>query len=66
MANDLNGLCPALICTAGIDILRDEGIHYAQKLRTFGVPVEWKHYEGEYSTKSTSFGCKFQPLIMGF
>ena len=46
MADDLNGLCPALICTAGIDILRDEGIHYAQKLRKFGVPVEWKHYEG--------------------
>jgi acetyl esterase/lipase len=46
VANDLCGLAPALICTAGIDILRDEGIHYAHRLRQFDVPVEWKHYEG--------------------
>ncbi|KAL3124690.1 hypothetical protein niasHT_001527 [Heterodera trifolii] len=48
VGKNLEGLCPAMICTAGVDILRDEGILYAQRLRQFGVAVEWKHYEYAY------------------
>ena len=42
------GLPPAFIMTAGVDIIRDEGILYAKRLRKFGVPVRWMHYEGAY------------------
>uniref|UniRef100_A0A914HGK6 Alpha/beta hydrolase fold-3 domain-containing protein n=1 Tax=Globodera rostochiensis TaxID=31243 RepID=A0A914HGK6_GLORO len=48
LGTNLEGLCSAMICTAGVDILRDEGILYAQRLRQFGVSVEWKHYEHAY------------------
>lgn len=42
---NLNGLPPAMICTAGVDILRDEGILYAERLKEFNVPVQLNHYE---------------------
>uniref|UniRef100_A0A183CHI5 Abhydrolase_3 domain-containing protein n=1 Tax=Globodera pallida TaxID=36090 RepID=A0A183CHI5_GLOPA len=48
LGTNLEGLCSAMICTAGVDILRDEGILYTQRLRQFGVAVEWKHYEHAY------------------
>lgn len=37
---------PTWVCVAELDILRDEGIAYAEKLRSFGVPVELKTYKG--------------------
>ena len=37
---------PAWICVAELDILRDEGLAYAEKLRSFGVAVETKVYAG--------------------
>ena len=37
---------PTWVCVAELDILRDEGIAYAEKLRSFGVPVELKIYKG--------------------
>ncbi len=42
---DVSGVAPAIIMVAGFDVLRDEGIEYAQKLKDAGVDTELKIYE---------------------
>ena len=37
---------PAWVAVAELDILRDEGIMYAEKLKKAGVPAEVKVYKG--------------------
>jgi acetyl esterase len=42
---DLSGVAPAVIATAGYDVLGDEGIAYAKALEAAGVQVKHFHYE---------------------
>ncbi|HUH81421.1 MAG TPA: alpha/beta hydrolase [Solirubrobacteraceae bacterium] len=46
LADDLSGLAPAIVVTAGFDPLRDEGEDYAHALRAAGTPALVRRYEG--------------------
>jgi acetyl esterase len=46
LRQDVTGVAPAYLVTAGFDLLLDEGKAYADKLRAAGVPVEYVCEEG--------------------
>jgi acetyl esterase/lipase len=55
LAADLTGLAPALVYTAGFDLLCDEGEAYARRLEAAGVPVVFRCY-ASLPHSFTSFG----------
>lgn len=46
--DDLAGLPPAIVVTAGLDPLCDEGADYARRLRAAGVPVTLRHHPDQF------------------
>ncbi len=46
--DDLAGLPPAIVVTAGLDPLCDEGADYARRLRSAGVPVTLRHHPDQF------------------
>ncbi|EJN24319.1 esterase/lipase [Pseudomonas sp. GM78] len=47
-SQDMQGLPPALVISAGFDPIRDDGLDYSARLRAAGVPVELLHYAGQF------------------
>ena len=53
---DLRGLPPAYVCTAGMDPLRDEGEGYAERLREAGNQVAFRRHPGLVHTFANMTG----------
>src|SRR5215470_13647847 len=45
LAPDLGGLPPAYVLVAGRDVLRDEGVAYAERLAASGVAVQFRQFD---------------------
>ncbi|HWD57982.1 MAG TPA: alpha/beta hydrolase [Stellaceae bacterium] len=46
LAPNVAGVAPAIVIAAECDVLHDEGLAYAERLKAAGVPVEYKRYAG--------------------
>ncbi|PTR28759.1 acetyl esterase [Rhodococcus sp. OK519] len=46
LTEDLTGLPPAYIALSGFDVLRDEGLEYAERLQAAGVPTTLRVHPG--------------------
>jgi len=56
LADDLSGMAPAFLVTAGFDPLRDEGAEYADRLRAAGVAVVHRNHTGLIHGFASMFG----------
>lgn len=55
-AESLAGLPPAVLLTAGCDVLRDEGEAYAGRLAAAGVTLDFRRYEGLHHGCAGEYG----------
>lgn len=61
---DFTGLPPAYIEPQGIDLLRDEGIVYGERLRDAGVPAQVNIIEGSYHGFDTDVENPFVQAVL--
>lgn len=62
--SDLSGLPPAYVEPQGIDILRDEAVRYAERLRDSGVDTELNVIEGSYHGFDSDPGNPFVRRVL--
>nr|WP_133908223.1 alpha/beta hydrolase [Actinophytocola oryzae] len=65
LAEDLRGLPPAYVVTAGFDPLRDEGNAFADRLREAGVPVVKRQHDDLIHgfVSFINFGTRFREAV---